>query len=476
MRLLLLLTLALCVAPPQYAGGQPSASVRVAILVADAEKLYREGKQKEAVRLYDRAAARAFSEGARGRAFELSRTAAAVLDAIGEPANAGGRLRRLAMAHPDHADAPQTYVDALVCLARVPPDERDAATDYLAALDEFLKQWPTHAHADSVRWWRANALAACQDWEAAVSAQLAAEPPAARRAQTLALLGVAGEARITEMKEQDLPPEASKALVLRLTNRLKPIITGQQNRWPDRWTSAQRSAAVSLARVHLAYGRSGRDYPYRIIVAAVEGDPPADAPWLETALPVLVAASVNARDFDRAVSACADLDPNANEPAASLADRLERWAMESEHGPRIGEVLLALARRYEDAPQATWAPRAVAVGNALRGAPQPGATEALAEHGPADKRLLGLQAAALGRSASEEDLNRAITLYKQLEAREPPSSRAWYAARLNRVELLLALGQRGTAKKLLDLTRTLHPRPAGDALAEQFDRLQEKLE
>lgn len=450
-----------------------SASVRVAILVADAEKLYREGKLREAVELYDKAAARAFSEGATGRAFEVSRTAAAVLQEVGDSSEAGARLRRLATGAPDHPDAAAAHHAAIVCLAQSSLQSKEAGEEYADAMVEYLEQWPHGKSAEETNRWLANWRLANGQWQEAMQLCEEVVSGAPRYAEYLAVYGLAASQQIAHLSSK----EEAKQLAQQATSKLLPLVTGEHNRWPKQWTETQRNAALALARVHMAFGESGPQYPYRLLNAAASGDPKPSGAWSDQALPLLVTACVEAGEFEKAATWSQRLPESSAESVKPLVGSLVERVLEGGDRRAIGELLLGLTERFSDeassdAPQMGRVAGWIATGKievALR-------ELALREKGPADRTVRRLSALALSQRADEESRQEAMAIYRDLEIENRPGGPGWYRARLSRMELLIAMGQRSDAQKLLKLTQALYAAPTEVSLRERLELLVTKLE
>ncbi|WP_197531409.1 hypothetical protein [Posidoniimonas corsicana] len=448
------------------AWAEDAASVRVEILVSDAEKLYRGKRPKQAVAKYDQASALAFTEGASGRAFELSRTAAAILQSVGEEAEAGQRLRRLAIANGTHPDAGATHRAAIACLAKSADADPQS---YEEALREHIDNWPDAKSTPAIEGRLISWLASQRRWAELLPMleSVAVDDPRFPDAAGLYADAVIGVRRQGDAAE----------LLRRATGQLQPSITGDDNRWPDEWTPHQRAAALGLARIHLAYGDAGPQYPYRLLAAAVSGRPASDAQWRSVAVPLLVEAAVAAGHPEQAAAAAADL-PADNSPALRrLVGFLEARLRESSADESAAKLLLTATRdaSRDDAPG--WLRRGRAAALAASGEHE-AAQELLAsldEESRAGPDYDRLSALALAGKTDADSRRRAVRLWRRVESRQQPGSQGWHEARLARIELLAQLGRRDEARKLLSLTAALYPPPKLAAQAELRTRLQREL-
>ncbi len=469
--LLLLLPTAVCF------GDDNSASVRVAILVADAEKLYREGQPRQAVELYDKAAAKAFAEGATGRAFELSRTAAAVLQAAGEHADAGQRLRRLALSNAAHPDAAVTHHAAIVCLAQGASEDAAGGNAYAEAMAEFLDQWPEDTAAPEVAWWLVKWRVSSGEWQEAIDLLLPVSMEDPHHDEATRLLGRAVVGRLKQLRREGASAREVKKVVLLATSRLQPLITGTDNKWPSSWTNLQRGAALTLARMHMEYADSGPQYPYRLLTAAATGAPAAGEAWRAEALPLLVRASLEAGEPAKAIEWAGRLTKTSLSHSRELVAWLEPQAIATPDDQALGELLVLLSERLggENVPE--WLDRGHAAGLVSLGRNEEALRilASLVERRPKDAVVLELYAIALARQPSEEAQREALALWCGIEDRSPPGKPRWRQARLTRIELLRAIGERDEAQKLLRLTRALYPEPVDARLLERTRELDRVL-
>ncbi len=93
---------------------------------------------------------------------------------------------------------------------------------------------------------------------------------------------------------------------------------------------------------------------------------------------------------------------------------------------------------------------------------------ALAER-PRDKALLTQAATALQNADTPQATRKALEYWKRLEDLETPGSEPWLGTRLRVIETHLALGETATARKLLTVTRLLHPQLGGGDLKAAYE-------
>lgn len=101
--------------------------------------------------------------------------------------------------------------------------------------------------------------------------------------------------------------------------------------------------------------------------------------------------------------------------------------------------------------------------------------ERLLEEHPRDietRRKVALRLVECGR---ENCLRPALTLWRELERRQRPSTPAWFEARYHVVLCTLRLGEVADARKLLGVTKVLHPQLGGPKWRERFAALESEL-
>lgn len=99
---------------------------------------------------------------------------------------------------------------------------------------------------------------------------------------------------------------------------------------------------------------------------------------------------------------------------------------------------------------------------------------ALAEH-PDDKRLLTQAAATLLASGDLPAVEQARDYWRRLEKLEKPGTSAWIDARMKVIEADLSLGNLAEARKLLTVTKLLHPALGDPQTRVEFQRLEQRV-
>lgn len=101
--------------------------------------------------------------------------------------------------------------------------------------------------------------------------------------------------------------------------------------------------------------------------------------------------------------------------------------------------------------------------------------EALLAQSPNDRTLLKEVSRLLVDCGSRECLEKAKTNWRKVESLEKPGSPDWFEARYQSTRVLLLLHEYEECRKLLNVTRLLHPELGGETLQKKFQALEAEL-
>lgn len=470
-----------------------SASGDVESLVRSAELLYRSRQLRSAVKAYDRAAAVAYRKGARGRAFELGTAAAAIVQEQSRTAEdwrgVSDRYRRVSLAAAQRADAAEVHRASVVAFSKSlkiaqaegeGPQARDWER-YFELLEEHLQSWPSASSAQEVRWWLIDALTARQHWRRLISQVLKVDPEDAKYERAVSLLGEAWDAVLS-----DQPSSAARKQLDRAIDQLQPVITGSDNRWPRQWTAAQRTAALCLARLQLAYGEpaTANSYAEQILQTAIKGKlkPPsnttgqAEDHWQASAAALLAAVAIRQGELGQATNLIEINSPTSQIDAQPVLRALLPLAEASGSDRRIaGELMIDVLASSTATDTSDWALEFQAAAREATG-DAAGAIEAARRRvaqQPASQAAHLRLARLLARQPERESKQESLKLLGKLETGASNQTRQWFQIRLARIELMSDLGDRRSASKLLKITKVMHPKLGG--MSEAFERLERKI-
>ena len=435
----------------------PADGSSVDTLVTTAEYLFRTGRLQEAVDAYDRAAGLAFREEANGRAYELARTAAAIVRSQGQSFAAAERFRRAALSESRRADASATHRLAILTASEVlqtasPHPTRDHRAEelYQELLGEHLRTWPEAESVAEVRWWQATWLARKGQQQELVSLLSTIKQADPRYAQAIRLLG---EAYLTAAQEAANDPRSHQALLVEATSSLQAVITGNDNRWPARWTPLQRQTALTLAKLH------GGDYAQKLLSKAIDSSPPPqDKTWLDEAQAVLLVLLVDAGKAGEASQRVAANPLRTPSTVRRLLVALQQ-RLQAASDASVAELMLALLRTAAGNDQdGRWKAPFAAAALAASGRTDEAVAvyENLLAQQPRDARLRLELATLLATTTNPEQLQRAVDSFATVEQGVTKGGSLWWDARIGRLRALMASGHHEQASKLLRLTKVLH--------------------
>ena len=166
-----------------------------------------------------------------------------------------------------------------------PADHPPLFEAYERLLREHLQHWPSQASADKVRLWLARLLVARRDWPKAIEALQHVRETSDSFGESVRLVTLCYEKQLQQLDPRHEQAAQQRAKLLSAaTSEMQPIITGTDNRWPDRWATTQGETAVALARMHLRYSAAESTYAERLLAAALRGptngpESAADQKW-----------------------------------------------------------------------------------------------------------------------------------------------------------------------------------------------------
>jgi len=423
-------------------------------------------------------ASRGFADPPAAEQREAALDEAAADRAAGRFAEAAQKYCDYAREAPERPGAAETHRLAILCCAdllRVAPAERriKIANVYDSLLQEHLRTWPTQPTADEVRMWQARLLIVRRDWPKAIATLQQVRPAADSYADSITLMADCYDRQLASLPavaSAQSPPR--ETILVDATRALQPVITGPQNRWPDVWSNAQRSAATALARLHLRYEEASSPYAATVLSAAIRGEPDsADATndtWQAEARSLLVAAlALNGR-MDDSMTIAVDLKQappqQLLESLAVVVGRIQPSAATAESKP-LGQLALRLIEfidagnsnldasqfaqlgKYRAAALAAVGDRAAALTQYAR----------LAEQTPNDGDVQEQFALLLGDTDLPEELRQALGRWQDVEKRSKPGGDRWRRARRARITVLRQLNEQAKANQLEGIARSLYP-------------------
>ncbi len=456
------------------------------VMLADAaDAAYRAGKLDEAQSLYDRTAQAAREAGDSNQAFDMAYRAAAIDYQRNQPAAAADRFRKLAVDLWDHPRAPEAHLLAAhQTLEAVPSSKRAELTDlagYRRLLEEHLRLWPQDPTAADAAWQLGRLDQLAGNWESAASNLRRVGPQHARFAEAVAALGQVYRAWIAQMRSSAGDPAAPLA---QAEQYFRGALFGAEGQWPTDWTPGQREAVVELAELWLAQRPESVDSAAELLDRAM-AVPCDDAAWNRRAALCQAWATSARGDPQAAAGLLARRPRTSRADMVALVERCTAQAALLEgRGQPLVKLGLALAELFDselvrwtsDERQAMLRAQALLLAQAGE---VPQALERYAElvrAAPADPALTIEFARSFSRLETAEAQRAALRLWREVERRSRPGTQRWYQAKSEIVELHLNLGEVEQARKVVRVTRALHPDLGGADWQPRWEALERRID
>jgi hypothetical protein len=449
------------------------------VLVRAAESLFRSGQLAQALEVYDRAARQAAEAGQSDEAFDYAFTAAAIEQRAGHRAAAATRLRKLALASPDHDRAGEAHLLAIYNTAIAAKDGDELSSpDYLDLLNEHLSHWSRSPTADQVRVWLGGFFEREKKWSDAIAAYQAVrvDGPQAQAA-------VEGVARSYERWLADLAAagEPTSEVAARGASYLEKIVVNSRGGLPERWSQLERLAATGAAGLMLAYSENDFARAERLLSAALADAADAPDDWKATAQTLEVFAVAAQGQREKAAELLNELSGGEPSQVLALIERLAKVAQKAKPpvARELAELQLRAAdllrARLKELPAADQRDFQLAVVRALAAAKrQDEAIEAarkLAESFPRDGQAQEEYAGLLLDSADRAMWQEALARWRDIGQKTRQGSERWLRAMYYQSLALVRLGDKQQAARLIKLTEAISPDLGGTKTKAKFRAL-----
>jgi hypothetical protein len=447
--------------PRGAAGG-----ANVELLSRTADSLLTKGDLDGALKAYDEASSAARAATDLGTAFELAYKAALVEQRRARHGEAATRLRILARTFGTHEQASMAHLLAAWNAAQHARSQPGAAETYLEILREHLAAWPTADSADQARMWLGKLLEARGDLPTAIEAYSGVSRASTHYPAAIAALAAVWREHLAKLAATQEPTSHAADQAVRF---FQQAIVGPEDRLPERWTEADRAAALAAAELTLAYRPADVALAEGILRTALEHADDASETWRAAAQAQLVVAiAAQPGRHDEALQQVREI---AGASPAQMLAVLEGLASVASRSPdrtrgEIARVQLAAADLLTASRVQLASGDALAL-DRLR-------AQALAAAGRADEALALYQRLVREQAgsgtiqegyadlllASSEPAHRKLALdqWRIVASRSPPRTPRWYKAKYS---VALAQFQLGDATEAATLLRYLLETPPG---------------
>jgi len=448
------------------------------------------------VAAYKKAVAQATAEGNPALAAEFTFMQASIEIESGQFQQAAQLLQEYPTRFPGEARVIESHLLAAWTLGKINDEKPSTAhrTEYISQLKDHVAMYPNSPTTIEAQWSLAVDAIQHQEWITAVDFLEAISPGHARSMSAEAQLPYCYEQGFAVMVDRDQRSSCEQ--------RAKSSLNRQLESWPQPpagWTLTQSETALRWARLLLRL--SNRPYKEADELLSqilhsrdIEAREVArDSSRLDPAWDRLVPAVTQLRIISLAglgqmveaekLFATATM-ASAEDLLAILSGLSDLASSLNEQSRRdLGRVQLAAARRLEK-QRASLTPefarlvdRCVAEAYVATGdLPEAiGLYESLLKKNPRDKSLLETIGTLSLKRGKIEDLKRAKSIYRQLEALDPAGSSTWLRTRLVVARLSWQLGEKAECAKLIQVTRILYPEMGGESLKAEYAELEKQL-
>jgi tetratricopeptide (TPR) repeat protein len=438
------------------------------LLSRAADGLYLKGDLEGAIAAYDDAAGQARAKADLQAAFELAYKAALVEHQRGRHAAAANRLRIVARSIATHPQAAPAHLLAVWNAARV-DSGGGGATQYEELLAEHLATWPTAESADQARLWLGKLQESRLNWATAIDTYSAVSRSSPHYAAAVESLARCWRNEVAALVAAGKPAEDA---AMQAIGHFRRAIVGSENRWPQRWTQADRIAALAAAELIVAYQPGSASDAEELLRRALDGAVDAPHPWQTAAQSQLVLAlAVQSRRQDDALAILSAIGDASSEQMFAVFEGL------SHAGKRAGEQTrsqiarlqleaasrLAAGREQLTAEQQLTLERVRAEALAAIGRHDEALVtfERLATDNPQNGVVQEGLARLLLSSSSPAQLKRALDQWRVVASRSKPRTPRWYEAKYSVALAQCKLGDREGAATLLRYLLEAPPGLAG---------------
>ncbi len=428
-----------------------------ALLARAADGLYLKGDLDQSIAAYDDAAAQAKANGDFQTAFEQAYKAALAEQKRGATRAAANRLRVLANTYPTHPQASQAHLLAVWSAGQEAAHDSAAASTYEELLREHLMSWPAAESANQASVWLGKLKEASADWPAAIEAYTAVSKASSHYTAAISALAHAWQEELKALAAAGRPTTEAAGQAIRFFHR---AILGAENRWPERWTDADRTAALTAADLVVIYQPGSSSDAENLIRRAIAGSFDASPQWQAAAQAQLVVAvaAQGSRQND-ALAELRSIGATSADRMLAVLERLSQVAARSgERGRQpIAALQLEAAALAEKSPQPLSPDQRLTLERIQ--------AEALAGGGRIDEALKRYERLAqanadngavqtgyarlLLSSTDALQLKKALDQWRLVASRTPPRTPQWFEAKFSVALAQLKSGDRAGAATLL---------------------------
>lgn len=461
----------------------------VATLAGNAQALLQQERIDDALTVFDQAVAAAEANNQPEEAFQLAEQAAIIQHERLEYADAVRRAREISLKYPRNAKAAETHLLAIHNAVQIAREANSKdLSQYVELLQEHQAEWPNDSTTGQVVWALARVYEHDSEWAKAADAYLRIPPQ-----DSNALPGILAAARVYRQwlsgrrstgEDVDVPAREAASVFERILFGPDP----QRPSWPERWSPAQREAALAAVELRLLYTRDPFKRCLEILDRALRDNSIAPEEWRlrlkMSYIWALVGSSTD--DNDKLAQARQMAESLSNAPPSTLITMLAGLADVAQQFPPdkrklVGQLQYNAARPLYNA----WASGQIQLDDTQTRELRVLTTAARATSGdvagavamyqelldkyPRDGDVIESFAKVLQTSGTPEHLRNSLEMWRQIERGSEAGSPRWYRAKLGLATAHEALGEKDQAAKIIQVTQALHPDLGGAELKQEFE-------
>ncbi len=467
----------------------------LAELAGKAQAAFNAGESAQAIELYGQAASAARRDGRAELAFQFGFTRTSIEIKLQSWDAAAADLIELAEEFPKNAKAGQAHLLAAYALGKAFDDQPTVARrdEYARVLAEHRDKFADDPTCSEATWMLAELEERLGHGEAALALYLLIPADHKRGAAAQSAVARSFEKILDRLRERGEPTARWEDQAVASLQKMLPAV---REGGPP-LDAQQCEVAVRLARILLRKNPPQFDRADRLLARIGSSVAPRESGGADPESPVAETNRSNLRAAARQLQVISLAGQGKFQPARKLLqqlsvagpaellrilDGLAPLQSDERRDPfrELGELQLEAALKLDEhraelsKVDQRRLDECLARGYFAAGQPQRGFEiyDKLLQKLPRDRELLLAYAGLLARCGSSECRNQAVSVWRKLEALHEPGSRDWYPVRYELCKALLAAGQPAEARKLLQVTRLVFPKPEDEALQKRFADLE----
>ena len=467
----------------------------VASSVREASAAWQRRDIDTAVTAFGRAVAAAQNQTRSEIAAELLYTRGSILVEVERFESAAADFGDLVSRYPNDKHAADAHLLAAFCLGRQfahsPSSQRRAA--YAAALTAHRTRFKKTPTAIEATWMLAQLEDQSRHTVDALRLYLQIPETHSHAHAVHAAVARCYERILDQLRESNQPESKILAWEADAARRLNSII---ERYVPGQSDLDAHQADVLCRTSRLLLNQSGPDYDRadRLLRAVIENRSDAESPEVQQrlaelknhALGLRIVSLAGRRQYADAEATLGEIARGSVDQLLAVLDGLAEISEDADESTRLGlgKLLLrttrALGMRRSELSAARRAKLDLCVARAYEVTGQNERAvviyTSLIDGSPQDRSLWAALAHVQERIGTDEALSQAGAAWQRVESFEKPGTPEWLLARYHLAKCALRRGDVETSRKLLTVTRLLHPDLGGPQLRQKFDGLDRELD